>query len=217
MDRRYIFAGLLLVAGVGIAKLFRSRPRIYPNGRTRLLLIGDSHAQGLDAHLKLLAREAKAPYDAVWKVGTRIDQWASGAQAAALKAKLNEFQPTMILVSLGTNDAYAAPSWIHRDQLEMKELLETLATFSNRYENGSTELSYGLGADVVWVGPPKLPPRSLSGSPLQQELLDWLRSAAPNYFDTATMDVPMGPDGIHPSARGYAGWAGALWSHLEAD
>jgi lysophospholipase L1-like esterase len=35
-----------------------------------------------------------------------------------------------------------------------------------------------------------------------------------DYFPSDQLAIPRGPDGIHPTARGYAGWAGAIWQWL---
>ncbi len=34
------------------------------------------------------------------------------------------------------------------------------------------------------------------------------------YFHSEKLEMPRGPDNLHPTARGYAGWAGAIWHWL---
>ena len=37
---------------------------------------------------------------------------------------------------------------------------------------------------------------------------------ATDYFHSEKLEIPRGPDGIHSTPRGYAGWAGAIWRWL---
>jgi len=213
-DRRWILGGLLIAAGIGLARVLTARPKIHSGGRTRLLLVGDSHAQGLTPHLKSLATDQKVPFVALSKVGTRIDQWA---QSVKLDDALRDFQPTLVLVSLGTNDAYQGTGTWEKEHAAYETLLGKLTSFSNKNANGEHPADgpfLSAGAEVIWVGPPRLPPKSLTGSPLDPAFLNELANAAPNYFHSEELAIPMGPDGIHPTASGYAGWAGALWVWL---
>lgn len=60
------------------------------------------------------------------------------------------------------------------------------------------------GAKVVWVQPPGAPQPAHAAS----------AALGVPVFPTSALDVPLGPDGVHPTAIGYAGWAGALLSWL---
>jgi lysophospholipase L1-like esterase len=154
------------------------------------------------------------PFVALSKPGTRIDQWA---ESVTLDDTLRDFQPTLVLVSLGTNDAYQGAGGWAREHAAFEALLTKLKQFSNKYANGEDPAHgpyFSAGAEVIWIGPPRLPPKSLVGSPIDPAFLDELANAAPNYFHSEQLDIPKGPDGIHPTASGYAGWAGALWNWL---
>lgn len=192
-DRRWLFGGLALAAGVGLARLLvPGRPRIHDG--SRVLLIGDSHAQGLNVPLREMATERGIPYVSLAKVGSRIDQWAS---EESLAKALREFDPTLVLVSLGTNDAYMSGDVTERQAPHLQALLDLLRD-----------------RDVVWIGPPQLPDPH-SGMTVDHGFLRFLASNAPNFLDTSGLIIPMGPDGIHPTVRGYAGWAGATWAELD--
>lgn len=190
MDRRLLYAGLLVAAGVGLARAFRG-PRIEP-GSTRLLLVGDSLAEGLGPPLQAMANEANVPFSKIVRGGTRIDQWA-GSQK--LTERIDSFRPTMVLVSLGTNDEYMTGSDVAERQAPHLERL------LSRLRSGE--------AEVVWIGPPRLPVSSKGVVPL-------IRRTVPksHYFPSERLTIPRGPDSLHPTLKGYVGWAGAIWRWL---
>lgn len=194
VDRRWVYAGLVVAAaGVGLAKLMPRGPRVKP-GETRLMLVGDSLAVGMAPHFAYLAKKQQVPFDALAKESTRIDQWA-GSQVLA--EHVASFKPTLVLVSLGTNDAYMVGDVAAKQRPALAGLI--------------AKLTAG-GAELAWIGPPQLPKKPNAG------LLALLRSAFPSdhYFASETLPIPRGPDSLHPTARGYAGWAGAVWQWLSA-
>jgi lysophospholipase L1-like esterase len=190
VDRRLLYAGLLVAAGVGLVRAFRG-PRI-ERGKTRLLMIGDSLAEGLGPPLQSLARESNVEFARLSRGGTRIDQWAG---SRVLAEKIETFKPTMILVSLGTNDEYMSGGSVPERQAPYLERLLTRLQSQN--------------AEVVWIGPPRLP-RATQG------VVALIRKTIPSshYFASDRLTIPRGPDGLHPTVRGYAGWAGAIWRWL---
>jgi len=193
IDRRWVYAGLVVAAGVGLAKLLPRGPRVRP-GETRLMLVGDSLAVGMAPHFACLSKEQKVPFEALAKVSTRIDQWAA---SQVLSEHVAQFRPTLVIVSLGTNDAYMMGDVAARQAGPLDQLL--------------AKLTAG-GAEVAWVGPPSLPGKPNAG------LLALLREriASSHYFASDALPIPRGPDQLHPTARGYAGWAGTIWQWLSA-
>lgn len=191
MDRRWVYGGLAVAAGVGLVKLIARGPRIEP-GKTRLLLVGDSLAVGMKPHFAALAREHRVPFEAQAISGSRIDQWATSKKLAE---KLATFHPTLAVVSLGTNDEYLKGDAAKRQRPHLDALLGKLQ---------------GAGAEVAWIGPPTLP------KPASNGIVPLLQHTVPptHYFHSETMPIPRGPDKLHPTARGYAGWAGAVWQWL---
>lgn len=192
MNKAWIYAGLAVGAGtaaVGLVKLL-SGPRLHP-GRSRLLLVGDSLAVGLAPHLKALSAEAGIAFDSLAKEGTRIDQWANSQK---LQEKLRSFQPTLVLVSLGTNDEYLSAGAPERQAPYLQALLRNIRA---------------LAPEVAWIGPPTLP-KATNG------VVEMIRSGVPDshYYPSENLDIARGPDAIHPTARGYAAWAGSLWRWL---
>lgn len=145
-------------------------------------------------HFKTLATEAEIPLLSIAESGTRVDQWADSPELAAA---LIEFDPSHVFVSLGTNDAYT-----NKDPAEVEDDVRALVEMIQETE-----------AHVIWIGVPILPPFS-AGAPLHEDILDAIKDAAPNYYDSTDLDIPRAPDQIHPTAAGYAGWAGAIWNWL---
>lgn len=194
VDRRWLLAGLL-IGGAGTYAVVRAvtrRPKIDEN--TRLMLVGDSLAVGMNPHFKELATAQGTPYVSLTKTGARIDQWNQSAQ---LLLTMDQFQPTLVLVSLGTNDAYT--SIIPESQVEaMNELLDKLES---------------TGAEVVWIGAPALP-ETYAGRHPNEQMLEAIRDVAPYYFESHKLEIPRGPDELHPTSGGYGGWAGAIWEWL---
>jgi len=190
-QRQWIYAGLGLAAvgsALGLVTLLRG-PKIRP-GKSRVFLLGDSLAVGLAPHLETVLRESGVPFSHVSKVGTRIDQWAN---SQVLNTKLTEFDPTLILVSLGTNDEYLTGDAVGRQQPYLEQLLQNL----------------GSHGEIAWIGPPALPKASNGIVPMLKD-----RVPASHYFTSDSLQIPQGPDRIHPTARGYAVWAGSIWRWL---
>jgi len=63
-----------------------------------------------------------------------------------------------------------------------------------------------LGSRLVWLRPPLMPQEI-------QPMRVLLRAAGIRSFPTETVTIHRAPSG-GPSARGYAGWAGAFWRWL---
>jgi lysophospholipase L1-like esterase len=193
MDRRWVLGGILLASGYGFIRAVVSRPRFSES--SRVLLIGDSMAQGLLPHLRGLASQEEIAYIGAGLPGTTISQWVASDW---LKRKLAEFRPTHVLIALGTNDAFSglAPS--------------TVAASAQKLAQGVSE----SGAAAIWIGAPSLPEKYTGKRP-DADVLQEVKSVSPYYFSSEEYVIPRGPDGLHPSAAGYAGWAGAIWNWLK--
>ena len=203
-DRAWLLAGLALAAGVGIATLM-GKPRVKLGTDSRILLVGDSLAQGVDPHLRALAKGAGYPYEAAYKVSSRIDYWTG----ARLQEALDKARPTLAIVMLGTNDLAGQGS---AAQVE-KDAAALLA----QLEHEARPECYGLGVDVLWVSPLL----SMQASHAAQfAALEKAVAASSSgcgkaeLFDSTAHDIRVGTDLIHPTAAGYASWAGAIWKRI---
>lgn len=203
-SKQWIYAGLALVAGIGVVKLIGG-PRIRRG--MRVLLVGDSLAVGMAPYFGALAKEAGVEFKSLATVSTRIDQWASSAELAKL---LTSFQPDMVLISLGTNDSYmtGGASTVEKQRAALEKLYALLTQWPR--SSGT-----GRGPEhVVWIGPPTLPKPNPAMTGMIQDAAGNALSPRFHYFHSDRLSLPRGPDGLHPTARGYAGWAGAIWHWL---
>jgi lysophospholipase L1-like esterase len=197
VTKAWIYAGLIVAGGIGVAKVV-SRPLIKRGGR--LLLVGDSLSVGLAAPLKALALESGVDWRYVGETGTRIDQWASGVQGAKLDALLASFHPTLVLISLGTND----------EALKKYNASTDVLAKQKPYVQKLLEKIRASGAEAAWIGPPTLDFQI-------PEFRAWLKAeiGQRHWFPSDKYDIPRQPDRIHPTIKGYAGWSGLIWQWIQ--
>jgi lysophospholipase L1-like esterase len=188
--RRWLYGGLAVAAGVGlVATMVRRRPKLVPGAR--VLLIGDSLAVGLATPMGQLASGAGVAFERSGVVGSTIKQWApGGAYAATVADLLAAFVPTLVLMSLGTNDMKLPDPTV-----EAGALAAIVAGVR------------AAGAAVVWVAPPTMPFDD-------RGVRAMIAGAGVDVFPSDSLSIPRAPDGIHPNGVGYAGWAGAIWTWL---
>jgi lysophospholipase L1-like esterase len=178
----WIYGTLLVIAGIGVVKALKNRCSPKVSAGSKVLLIGDSLAVGMDPYFRTMAREAGAEYQSMAVKSTTITAWT---QNPALP---HPWQPDLVLVSLGTNDAYGSRplEFIGHD---------TLALLNK------------LGPNVVWILPPKLGKGNRGVS-------DVIRSTGVAVFESEALGDLHQADGVHPSGAGYAAWSGEVWRSL---
>jgi len=201
--RLWILGGLAVAAGVGLVVVANSqkqtilqapssptktptstKKRVFPGAR--MLLLGDSLAVGLKAPMGQLANDFGVSFRARGVVGSRIADWAKSTSVDEEMA----FGPTIVMLSIGTND------------------MKMLSPVSEKKDLGILLSKLGSGgADVVIIGPPKMP---FPDNGVRQ----MLASSGATVFPSDALIIPRGPDKIHPTAKGYSGWAGAIWAWL---
>jgi hypothetical protein len=194
----WIYAGVALVAGVGLASAMAPSDamaggpacrRVRCLTKPRVLLLGDSFALGLAVPMAKMAAEDKVPFFTAAKAGTTVAHWAP-LVAAGLEKLSAGVAPTMVLVSLGTNDMKAPGPLRERP---------VLAKMVHDVERS--------GAVLVWVAPPSLP---FPDKGFRSMIAD----TSAEIYPSEALVLQRGPDGVHPTATGYAGWAGAIWRWL---
>lgn len=154
----------------------------------RVLLIGDSLAQGMTAPFGAMASDVGVQFYGDGRVSTRLDQWLNNGWAEEV---ISQFQPTVVIVSIGTNDSGA---------------VGLLPEFASRAQ-ALVALARSHGASVLWVEPLNLP----SQFDLATVTSGIRSSGADATFASSALDIPRGPDNIHPTMAGYAAWAAAVW------
>jgi len=190
MDRGWLLGGVL-AGTLGTSRTVSYRPKLTPE--SSVLLIGDSFANGMRPHFQAIASEAGLPFLAGTVINSTLDQWASSNW---LRDKLDAFAPSHVLIVLGAKDAYT-----DRPVALVESDVEVLV-----------DIIQGAAAHPIWIGTPPLPDL-YSAQPLNLEVTQTIRDVAPYYFDSS-LDIPRGPDLFHPTAAGYAGWAGTVWQWL---
>lgn len=148
-------------------------------------MVGDSLAVGLNPFLRKLATTHGVNYASESKGGTMMRHWIG---SAAFRSHLQQSGAGVVIVSLGTNDTYSelTADKLHQDALAMLEVAR--------------------GADgrkILWVLPPRLPK--------EDRATPAIRDTKVEVFESASVEIPMGGDKIHPTSAGYAMWAGLIW------
>jgi lysophospholipase L1-like esterase len=196
MDRTWLYGGLLIAGGVALAKALSHGPTIRPG--QRLLLFGDSLAVGLSTPMASLASDNGVAFDAVGQVGSTVGMWSgSSSLNTSLQQKL-ALGPNVVLCSLGTNDEAMN---VDAATAELPGLDSLIA------------LCRSSGATLGWIGPPaflsclSFTPNGFSGA-IRQKI------PSNDYFPSETYDIPRGGDCLHPTVKGYAGWAGLIWQWM---
>ncbi len=104
--RLWIYTGLSVPEGAGLVRRLAARAR--PVGRSaaavRILLLGDSHAQGLLPPMSRLAGDAGAALHADARLGSSLRDWATQGW---LQAHLAAFRPTAVFVAMDHRDPLA--------------------------------------------------------------------------------------------------------------
>lgn len=152
-----------------------------------ILLIGDSLAQGLAAPLGALAKANGFRFQGAGIQSTRIDQWAT---AGALPAALTSSRPGLVLISLGTNDMRAGDPEPRR--ADVRTLIERIR---------------GAGAEPAWIAPPTMP---FADPGIRAMLAGELAAAGVRLYPSEQLQIPRGPDKIHPTPAGFHQWADAI-------
>lgn len=201
MTKAWIYAGLVLAGGVGAAYLVSSRKKPLLKQGDRILLVGDSLSVGLKFPLSALAKEAGFEFQHVGKEGTAMNAWAADTgHGASLNGELSGWRPTVVLVSLGTND----------EAIKKYNPSADVVTQQTPYLTKLLAKVRASGAQVLWIGPP---PNAFMSPELRRVIRDAVGSD--HYFPSERYEIPKQPDAIHPTVKGYSMWAGVLWRWLQ--
>ena len=164
--------------------------------RSSVLLVGDSLAVGLTKPLGDLARAEDLGFHAEAIGGTRIDQWAPKVEGLIAK-----YQPSTLLVCLGTNDAFS-----------------TVTASKRRDTQRLVDAARSKGIEVIWILPPTLPPTQSGPFGVvrnqDDQVREFIAATGVPTIDSRTFSFERSPDKIHATARGYRTWAELIWRSL---
>lgn len=188
----WLLGGLLVLTGVGVVYAMRQGGvgcSVSVRPGDRIVGFGDSLMVGLVAPLKDVAKRGGCDFAGLAETSTTMAQWLSEPRRSQLQMLLDTFKPTVVLVSLGTNDSKGGT-----DTAKLNAQIVLIRDWI-----AST------GAKLVWVLPPKLtfPERVSAG----------VAAAGIDAFPSSNLPLPQ-PDGIHTTGRGYAGWAEHIWAFM---
>ena len=181
----WLFGGLIVIAGVGIVHALSTevcRPTVSKGDR--ILLVGDSLAEGLKRPAARLASLCGCDFASATKSGSTIAFWV-GPNLIQLQKIIEEFKPTLTLICLGTNDSLSNASI----EKLTKSVSEMVAICGN----------------CLWICPPKLP--------FEERVCSIVSNRSVPHFVSANLPLPQ-VDSIHLSSLGYAAWAEHIWSYL---
>jgi lysophospholipase L1-like esterase len=158
------------------------------SGGARVLLLGDSLAQGLGPPLARLAEAAGVSLVARGIRGSTIRQWLAGS---SLVDAVRQAEPSLTLVSLGTNDMCLMDAGA--EGRRAGELIDTL------YRTSATT--------VAWIGPPSVP---VDKNAFRAALASMCGARDVRIFDSQALDLARAPDRIHMTPAGYRAWAESI-------
>lgn len=154
----------------------------------RILLIGDSHAEGFGPLMQRTAERAGYEWTTVAVRGSRVVHWP-----AVLRNLLARTRPSLVIVSLGTNDAAVGDA----SNID-RRIAEVQAAANN------------ADAVLVWVSPPTLPIRYPVRHVVHAAVM-----ASPLAFDSTKIVIARQNDGIHATPEGYAFWGASVWTWMQ--
>jgi lysophospholipase L1-like esterase len=172
-------------------------PAVRPGDR--VLLWGDSQVEGLNYVLPRLSEKDHVTFLAVWVNGSTVRQWTEpktqGWDITGKLREMEEFKPTVVLISLGSNDSYTEPQEKTRERIY--GVLNQASAFDKVRE-------------VVWIGPPDLK-RATAGLEIFSGLVI---STAATYYDSRAIEIKMEPDQLHAHPKGRNVWGRWIWQRL---
>ena len=152
----------------------------------RVLHVGDSMVPLVANYLKPIVERRGGKYHIISKVSSSTSTWAS---QRLLHEATYDYDPDLILISLGSNELFAPPS--PEQVRDVRQLVE-----------------HTRGRPCLWIAPPAWKK--------DRGFLELLRANLGHcrYFDSTRLDLPRMKDGRHPSWAGGHRWATAVWKAL---
>jgi hypothetical protein len=152
----------------------------------RILHVGDSMVPLVANYLRPVVEQRGGKYYVISKISSSTSTWAS---QRLLHEATYDYDPDLILISLGSNELFAPPS--PEQVRDVRQLVK-----------------HTRGRPCLWIAPPAWK--------RDRGFLDLLRANLGHcrYFDSTQLDLPRMEDGRHPSWTGGYRWATAVWKTL---
>lgn len=180
--------GLLALAMMRGRK--KSERPLCPAPGSRVTLIGDSLAVGLEPHLARHASICGVPFDANPFVGAHVTEWIGHRLAAALASG-----PNLALISLGGNDFQRTDAeHVHGAIVELVSRL------------------HDAGVRPLWIAPPSMPFEDTA----HIRAAWWGAMGGRDVIDLSERKIPRAPDQIHPTQDAYRELAADVWRWMSA-
>ena len=202
--------------GSGSSQRLIPHAPINMNGQ-RVLLVGDSLGVGVGPLLeKELRAQGIADFKNISVGGKNIAQFSdnSKAEGKSLEKALAEYKPSIVFVSLGTNDESIRrikggdPRYFTAANLA-KNLVGPNFSVAKQRRKAIARLAGKLsGVQTIWLGPPASDPTLW---PMDREFRELLASTwSGNYFSTEAVAPQKCSDRIHFTGAGNKTWASAI-------
>ncbi len=159
---------------------------------SRILHFGDSHvASGLKSTLARYFREAGATFRQEGWAGSRSKSWIASGR---LKKLVSAFRPTVVLVTLGTNEMTTSEPMRHRNWI--RAIIRRLK-----------------GTVCYWMGPPPLIDDKYGYNEMAEEAVKPCR-----YFDSRILDMKPRKDGtFHLTRKEGVVWGDKVWHWMNGE
>jgi lysophospholipase L1-like esterase len=149
----------------------------------RVLLVGDSMAQGIAPFLQRRVEAAGGTWTSAPEQSSTIIWWQGSGKLRELIAL---HRPDVIFIALGSNELYTQEAESRARVIQ--KMVEEIG-----------------GRRAYWVGPPSWKP----GSRLVPVIEENFQPG--HFYNSDRLDVPRGKDGKHPTGAGYERWVELIW------
>lgn len=190
----------------------------------RVVLMGDSEAFLLAWELPRLVQASGASFTSVTVPGSSVISWAR--ELNSFWAKVRRARPTLLLVSLGANDACMGPDVVRNEGRGIGNTPPFFETFRAKLDKAKAKC-------VVWLGPPAIgapsPTRSqcskARAEPGLEMFAQMVQGAGITYFDARQIQIDLWNDHLHCSrpqhsgdrSRGCRDWAEWAWNQIQTE
>lgn len=150
----------------------------------RVLLVGDSMGQGIAPFLQRKVEAAGGRMVSAPEQSSTIIWWQGSGK---LRGLIAEHRPDIIFIALGSNELFTKDAGTRAPII--RRMLEEIGR-----------------RDAYWIGPPSWKPGSALVPVIEENF------QAGRFYNSDNLQVPRGPDGKHPTLKGYEQWVELIWN-----